>query len=74
MFTELRWDNKIYVIFQVARRYGQCSSIATGGAVTAISRNMKDHIRVAGRIQEHKTGPLNTTADVIIKFVLDRCE
>jgi len=47
------------------------SSIATAGAVTAVSRTVEGHIRVASSIQEHKTGPFNTTADVTIKFVPD---
>jgi hypothetical protein len=74
MFTELRWSNKIYVIFQVARRYRMWSSIATAAAVTVFSRIMEGHIRVASSIQERKTGPLNKTADVTIKFVLNRGE
>jgi hypothetical protein len=41
---------------------------------TALCRDIKGDIMVAGSIQEHKTGPFNTTADVTIKFVLDRCE
>ena len=64
MFTELCWSKKIYVIFLVARRYGHWSSIATAGAITAFIVNMEAHIRVASSIQEHKTGPFSTTADV----------
>ena len=74
MFSELQWRNKMYVILQVVIRYGKWSSIATAGAATALSRNMEGHISVASSIQEHETGPFNTTADVTIKFLLDRCE
>ena len=74
MFSELHWRNKIYVILQVVIRYGKWSSIATAGAATILSRTVEGHVRVAGSIQEHKTGPFNTTADVTIEFVLDRCE
>jgi len=74
MFTELCWRNKMYVILQVASRYGKWSSIATAGAITALSRIMEGHITVASSIQEHKTGSFNTTADVTIKFALDKCE
>ena len=35
---------------------------------------MEDHIRAASSIQEHKTGPFNTTADVTITFVMHRCD
>jgi hypothetical protein len=35
---------------------------------------MEGHISVASSIQEHKTDPFNTAADVTIKFVLDRYE
>ena len=73
MFTLLCTSNKMYVILKVACRYGKCSSIASAGAVTAISRTVEGHIRVAGSIQENKTGPFNTAADVIIKFVANRC-
>ena len=62
---------KIYVMFQFARRYGQWISTTTVGAVTAISKTMECHIWVASSIQEHKTVPFNTTADVTIKFLLD---
>ena len=74
MLTELRWDNKINIILQVARRYGKWSSMATAGAVTAFSRSVEGHITVESGIKEHKTGPFNVTADVTIKFVPDRCE
>jgi hypothetical protein len=74
MFSELHWRNKIYVILQVVIRYGKCSNIATAGAATALSRTVEGHMRVASRIQEHKTRPFNTTADVTIKCVLDRCD
>jgi hypothetical protein len=74
MFTELCWSIKIYIILQVVIRYWKWSNIATAWAVTAISRTAEGHIRVASNIQEHNTGPFNTTADVRIKFVLDRCE
>ena len=74
MFSELLWRNTIYIIFQVARRYGKWSNIATAGAITAFSGTVEGHIRVASSIKEHKTGPFNTTADVTIQYVLDRCE
>ena len=64
MVTELRRGNKIYVIFHFARRYGQWSSTATAEGVTAISRTVEGHIRVASSIQEHKNGPFNTKADI----------
>jgi len=71
MFTEIRWLNKIYVIFQVARHYRKRSSIATAGAVTAFSGNVEVNISVSSSIQELKTGPFDKTADVKIKFVLE---
>jgi len=74
MFSELHWRSTIYVILQVVIRYGKWSSIATAGAATALSRTVEGHIRVASSIQEYETGPFNTTADVTIKIVLDRCE
>ena len=74
MFSELHWRNKIYVILQVVIRYGKWNNIATAGAATALSRTVEGHIKVASSIQEHKTGPFNTTADVTIIFVLDWCE
>jgi hypothetical protein len=74
MFSELQWRNKIYVIPQVVIRYAKWISIATAGAATALSRTKEGHFSVASRIQRHKTGPFNTTADVTIEFVLDRCE
>ena len=71
MFAALPWRHKIYVIFQIERRNVKWSIIATAGAVTAFSSTMEGHIAVASSIQEHNTGPFNTTADVTIKCVLD---
>ena len=70
MFSALPWRHKIYVIFQVERRNVKRRIIATARAVTAFSRNTEGHIRVASSIQEHKTGPFNTTADVTTNSVL----
>jgi len=70
MFAELRWDNNIYIILQVDRRNVKWNNIATARAITAFSRPMEIHIRVACSIQEHKTGPLNKT----VKFVPHRCD
>ena len=56
MFTYLSRSDKIDVIFQVSRRYGKWSNIATAGALTALCMTMEDSIRVASSIQEYKTG------------------
>ena len=74
MIAELHWRNKIYVIFQVYRRWLKGINITTTRGVTALISTVEEHIKVASSIQEHKTGPLNTAADVTIKFVLDRRE
>jgi hypothetical protein len=74
MFSELQWRNKIYVILQVVIRYGKWSNIATAWAATILSRIVEGQMTVASSIQEHKTGPFNTTADDTIKCVLDRCD
>ena len=36
-FTELRWGNKIYGMFQFALRYVKWSSLATSGGVTDLN-------------------------------------
>ena len=36
MFTELRWNNKIYVKFYVVSSYGKWSSIAAAGSVVFV--------------------------------------
>jgi hypothetical protein len=53
---------------------GLLNGVQSAGGVTALSKTLEGHIRVASSNQERKTGPFNTPADVTIKSVPDRSE